>query len=198
MTHNSLVSLEEAKGIWTAVIEKAPVRPAPSQGARWTGAPEVGPNGATLIVFSDSLDKALASFVLANGAAASGKKVTMFFTFWGLSVLKRREPVRVPKDLMGRMFGWMLPSHAGRLSLSKLNFGGMGRLMMVGRMRSQKVDMLEDMIAAARVAGVRFIACQMSMDIMGVKREELVEGVEIGGVATYMEAATGSGVNLFL
>ena len=198
MTHNSLVSLEEAKGIWTAVIEKAPVRPAPSQGARWTGAPEVGPNGATLIVFSDSLDKALASFVLANGAAASGKKVTMFFTFWGLSVLKRREPVRVPKDLMGRMFGWMLPSHAGRLSLSKLNFGGMGRLMMVGRMRSQKVDMLEDMIAAARRAGVRFIACQMSMDIMGVKREELVEGVEIGGVATYMEAATGSGVNLFL
>ena len=160
--------------------------------------PEVGPNGATLIVFSDSLDKALASFVLANGAAASGKKVTMFFTFWGLSVLKRREPVRVPKDLMGRMFGWMLPSHAGRLSLSKLNFGGMGRLMMVGRMRSQKVDMLEDMIAAARRAGVRFIACQMSMDIMGVKREELVEGVEIGGVATYMEAATGSGVNLFL
>ncbi|MBL8968604.1 MAG: DsrE/DsrF/DrsH-like family protein, partial [Spirochaetaceae bacterium] len=154
--------------------------------------------GATLIVFSDDMDKALASFVLANGAAATGKEVTMFFTFWGLSVIKRRERVRAPKDFMGRMFGLMLPKHPGALSLSKMNFGGLGPAMMRGRMKRQNVDAIETMIAAAKAAGARLVACQMSMDIMGVKREELIDGVEIGGVASYMEAADGANVNLFV
>ena len=140
----------------------------------------------------------MASFVLANGAASVGKEVTMFFTFWGLSVIKRPERVRASKDFMGRMFGMMLPRNAGRLALSKMNFGGLGAVMMKSRMNSKNVDALETMIAQAIKSGVRLVACQMSMDIMGVAREELIDGVEIGGVATYMEAAGSSGVNLFI
>ncbi len=191
MTGHTLAALEEASGVYTATIRKnPPARKAPEGAA--------GGDGATIIVFSDDMDKALASFVLANGAASAGKKTTMFFTFWGLSVLKRAERVRVRKDFMGKMFGLMLPRNAGKLSLSKMNFGGLGRVMMKGRMKAKKVDSLAAMIEGARKAGVRFVACQMSMDIMGVAREELIDGVEIGGVATYMEAAGQASVNLFL
>jgi peroxiredoxin family protein len=153
---------------------------------------------ATLIVFSDDFDRALASFVIANGAAASGKKVTMFFTFWGLSVVKRRKAPRVAKDFMGRMFGMMLPKNSGKLSLSKLNMGGMGAAMMKSRMKAKKIDQLEIMMESALKAGVRMTACQMSMDIMGVAREELMDGVEIGGVASYLDAASGANLNLFI
>lgn len=190
MTGNRLVSMAESGGVITAVVEKGSGAKAPAAGATL--------DGATFIVFSDDLDKALASLVLANGAASAGKKPTMFFTFWGLSVLKRRDKPSVAKDLMGRMFSWMLPSHMGALSLSKMNFGGAGALMMKGRMKAKRVDQLEEMMAQAVKAGVRLVACQMSMDIMGVAREELIDGVEIGGVATYMEAASGSNVNLFI
>ncbi len=193
ITGNILVSLEETRGVFTATIEKAIPGNVPS-GAETKAAAK----GATLIVFSDDMDKALASFVLANGAASVGKEVTMFFTFWGLSVIKRPERVRTSKDFMGRMFGMMLPRNAGRLSLSKMNFGGLGALMMKGRMKAKNVDALESMMAQSLKSGVRLVACQMSMDIMGVAREELIDGVEIGGVATYMEAAGNSGVNLFL
>ena len=152
----------------------------------------------TLIVFSNDLDKALASFVIANGAAASGKKVTMFFTFWGLSVIKRAQPVKVRKDLMGRMFGWLLPQSSKKLALSKMNFAGMGPGMMRGRMKSKRIDSLETMIETALRAGVKLTACQMSMDIMGVSKEELIDGVELGGVASYLDAASSAGVNLFI
>jgi len=190
MTGNRLVSLEESGGVITAVIEKGSGAKAPAAGTAL--------DGATFIVFSDALDTALASLVLANGAASAGKKPTMFFTFWGLSVLKRRDKPSVAKDLMGRMFSWMLPAHMGALALSKMNFGGAGALMMKGRMKAKRVDQLEEMMAQAVKAGVRLVACQMSMDIMGIAREELIDGVEIGGVATYMEAASGSNVNLFI
>jgi NADPH-dependent 2,4-dienoyl-CoA reductase/sulfur reductase-like enzyme/peroxiredoxin family protein/rhodanese-related sulfurtransferase/TusA-related sulfurtransferase len=190
MTGNRLVSVEESGGVITAVVEKGSgVKPAAGGGSL---------DGATFVVFSDDLDKALASLVLANGAASAGKKPTMFFTFWGLSVIKRKKKPHVAKDLMGRMFSMMLPGHMGELSLSKMNFGGAGALMMKGRMKSKKVDQLETMMEQALRAGVRLVACQMSMDIMGVAREELMDGVEIGGVATYMEAATNSNVNLFI
>jgi len=190
MTGNRLVSIEESGGIITAVVEKGTgTKPASAGGAL---------DGATFVIFSDDLDKALASLVLANGAASAGKKPTMFFTFWGLSVIKRKRKPRVAKDFMGRMFSFMLPGHMGELSLSKMNFGGAGALMMKGRMKSKKVDQLETMMELALKAGVRLVACQMSMDIMGVAREELIDGVEIGGVATYMEAASLSNVNLFI
>ncbi|MDX9899715.1 MAG: FAD-dependent oxidoreductase, partial [Spirochaetia bacterium] len=190
MTGNRLLSIEESTGIITAVVEKGTgVKPSSGGGSL---------DGATFVVFSDDLDKALASLVLANGAASAGKKPTMFFTFWGLSVIKRAKKPRVAKDFMGRMFSMMLPAHMGKLSLSKMNFGGAGGLMMKGRMKSKKVDQLEVMMEHALRSGVRLVACQMSMDIMGVTREELIDGVEIGGVATYMEAATNANVNLFI
>jgi peroxiredoxin family protein len=111
--------------------------------------------------------------------------------------MKKDKP-RVAKDFMGKMFGMMLPKHAGQLSLSKMNFGGMGSIMMKSRMKAKQVDQLEQMIQTAKAAGVRMVACQMSMDIMGVSKEELMDGVEIGGVATYMEAASDARVNLFI
>lgn len=190
MTGHRLLGLEEAGGVLTATVEKAGQKPATTV--------QSGPKGATFIVFSDDLDRALATFVLANGAAASGKATTLFFTFWGLSVLKRAAKPPVRKDLLGRMFGWMLPAHPGRLALSRMDFLGLGRLMMKGRMKAKSVASLEAMMAAARKAGVRLVACQMSMDLMGIAREELVDGVEIGGVATYMESASASDVNLFI
>ncbi len=158
----------------------------------------VGIKNKTLIVFSDDLDRALASFVIANGAAATGSKVTMFFTFWGLNVIKKPGVPLADKDLMGKMFGLMLPKSSQGLGLSKINFGGIGGAMMRKRMKDKHVDSLESMIMQAKRAGVQMIACQMSMDIMGVEASELLDGVTIGGVATYLEEAEKSNVNLFI
>ena len=204
LTKNLLVSLEHSAGRVEAVVEKASGQARLLNMAAQAGASggvkvvQNGEHGATFIVFSNDMDKALASFVLANGAASVGKNVTMFFTFWGLSVLMRKKKPSVSKDFMGRMFSFMLPKHAGGLALSHMNFAGMGPLMMKSRMKAKNVDQLEQMMDSALKAGVRMVACQMSMDLMGVDREELINGVEIGGVATYMEAATQSGVNLFI
>jgi NADPH-dependent 2,4-dienoyl-CoA reductase/sulfur reductase-like enzyme/peroxiredoxin family protein/TusA-related sulfurtransferase/rhodanese-related sulfurtransferase len=152
----------------------------------------------TIIVFSDDLDRALASFVIANGAASMGKKVTMFFTFWGLNVIKKQEKPRTRKGMMDRMFGLMMPGHAGKLPLSNMNMGGLGRSMMKHRMKSKNVDALEVMIDNAIRGDVQMLACQMSMDVMGVRSEELIEGVRIGGVANYLEEAESSNLNLFI
>jgi NADPH-dependent 2,4-dienoyl-CoA reductase/sulfur reductase-like enzyme/peroxiredoxin family protein/TusA-related sulfurtransferase/rhodanese-related sulfurtransferase len=198
LTGNSLLGIEEERGIFEVRIQKTSGASASRLGSASMAPQTSGSKGATLIVFSDDFDRALASFVIANGAAASGKKVTMFFTFWGLSVIKRRDKPRVAKDLMSRMFGMMLPKDSGRLSLSKMNFGGIGAAMMKGRMSAKKIDQLETMIEGALKAGVRMTACQMSMDIMGVSREELMDGVEIGGVASYLDAADSSSLNLFV
>jgi NADPH-dependent 2,4-dienoyl-CoA reductase/sulfur reductase-like enzyme/peroxiredoxin family protein/rhodanese-related sulfurtransferase/TusA-related sulfurtransferase len=197
LTGNTMASLSREGGRIEALIEKG--RPlGDTARAANAGAHGASAEGATFIVFSSELDKALASFVLASGAASVGKKVTMFFTFWGLSVILKKKKPRVRKDLMGRMFGAMLPSHSGKLKLSSMNFAGIGPAMMRGRMAAKGVDSLEAMMEAALKAGVRFVACQMSMDVMGVKAEELMDGVEIGGVATYMGAAEEAGVNLFI
>jgi peroxiredoxin family protein/TusA-related sulfurtransferase/rhodanese-related sulfurtransferase len=152
----------------------------------------------TIIVFSDDLDRALASFVIANGAASMGKKVTMFFTFWGLNVIKKPHKPRMRKGMMDRMFGIMMPGHAGKLPLSSMNMGGIGRTMMKQRMRSKNVDALEVMIDNAKRGEVQMIACQMSMDVMGVREEELIDGIRVGGVANYLEEAESSNLNLFI
>ncbi len=200
MTGNALVSLDSSGGVIEAVIERgqAPSGDARLGSASLRGGPRENGNGATLIVFSNDLDRALASFVLANGAAATGKDVTMFFTFWGLSVIRKAKGARVKKDFMGAMFGALLPKGMKKLALSSMNFGGMGGMMMKARMRSKGVDQVETMFEQARASGVRMIACQMSMDIMGIQAQELLDGVEIGGVATYMEAASLGAVNLFV
>lgn len=191
MTGNRVVRVNEEKGVITAVLEKGneacPVVKSGNSG-----------NNKTLIVFSDDLDKALASFVIANGAASTGRKVTMFFTFWGLNVIKKEHPGKVKKDTMGKMFGMMLPSGSRKLSLSKMNMMGIGTKMMRKIMRNKQIDSLESLIEQARANGVEFIACQMSMDVMGVKKEEFIDGVNVGGVATYLERAEEANVNLFV
>lgn len=154
--------------------------------------------GKTLIMFSDDLDKALATFVLANGAAATGQKVTVFFTFWGLNVIKKLRKPAVEKDIFGKMFVMMLPSSSLNLKLSKMSMGGIGGRMMRYIMNRKGIDSLESLRQQALDNGVEFIACQMSMDVMGVKREELLDEVTVGGVATYMERADKANVNLFI
>ncbi len=139
-------------------------------------------NGQTIVVFSNDLDKALASFIIANGAKASGKDVTMFFTFWGLNIL-RKENVNVKKSFIDTMFGLMMPKGAEKLTLSKMNMFGMGSAMMKWVMKNKNVSTLAELIKQAQENGVKFIACNMSMEVMGIKQEELIDGVEIGGVA---------------
>ncbi|MFH1266216.1 MAG: DsrE/DsrF/DrsH-like family protein, partial [Planctomycetota bacterium] len=152
----------------------------------------------TLVLFSGDLDKALAGFIIANGAAAMGSSVTMFFTFWGLNILRKREKVGVAKNLVERMFGWMMPRGADRLKLSKMNMGGLGAAMIKGIMRHKNVASLPELIHAAQEAGVRLVACSMSMDLMGIRREELIDGIEEGGVAMYLNQAEAGNVNLFV
>ena len=136
--------------------------------------------------------------ILANGAASTGKKVTMFFTFWGLNVIKKTNKPAVKKDFMGKMFSMMMPSDSKKLKLSKMNMLGMGTWMMRKRMEKLGVDSLEKMIQTAIDNGVEMIACQMSMDVMGVKKEELFDNVQIGGVAAFLESAEESNMSLFV
>jgi NADPH-dependent 2,4-dienoyl-CoA reductase/sulfur reductase-like enzyme/peroxiredoxin family protein/rhodanese-related sulfurtransferase/TusA-related sulfurtransferase len=152
----------------------------------------------TLVVFSDAFDKAMAAFIIANGAAAMGGSVTMFFTFWGLNLLRRSQAVAVQKTFVERMFGWMMPRGANKATLSKMNMAGMGTAMMKGIMRKKNVLSLPELIAAAQKSGVRLVACTMTMDLMGIKREELIDGVEEGGVAMYLDRAGSANVNLFI
>ena len=191
-TGNKFVSKTSEGGYHTVVIEKreacaSAVTPA-SGGSR----------DKTFIMFSDSLDRAIATFVLANGAAATGGKVTIFFTFWGLNVIKKRRKPHVEKDIFGRMFAWMLPSDSTCLHLSKMSMLGLGDRLMRHIMRRKNISQLEELMREAVYNGVELIACQMTMDMMGISRDELIDGVTVGGVATYMERAGNSGVNLFI
>ena len=154
-------------------------------------------NGQTIVVFSNDLDKALASFIIANGAKASGKDVTMFFTFWGLNIL-RKSNIKVKKGFMDAMFGFMMPKGAKKLTLSKMNFGGLGTLMMKSVMKDKNISTLTELMSQAQQSGVKFIACKMSMDVMGIKEEELIDGVEIGGVAKYIAESNNANSNLFI
>ena len=152
----------------------------------------------SLVVFSGDLDRVLASFILATGAAAMGQQVRMFFTFWGLNILKSEDRPKVAKDTMEKMFDIMLPAHPGKLALSQMNMGGMGPVMIKKIMKKHNVDSLETLIKNAIGMGVHVVACAMSMDLMGIKKEEFIEGVEIGGVASYLGATEDSGLNLFI
>lgn len=190
-TGNKLIQKKEDAGKFIVVVQK--------------GEPKSCKNittcdgkAKTLILFSDDLDKALATFVLANGAAATGQKVTIFFTFWGLNMLKKVKKPKVKKDIFGKMFSMMLPAHSLKLKLSKFNMLGMGSWMMRLIMKQKGIDSLESLRQQALDNGVEFIACQMSMDVMGVKKEELMDEVTIGGVATYMNRAEEANINLFI
>ncbi len=153
----------------------------------------------TLIVFSGELDKQIAAFVIANGAAAMGDDVTMFFTFWGLNVLRRdRSTPTSGKTFLQGMFARMMPRGPARLSMSHMNLLGIGPRLMTRVMRQQNILTLEELIATAREQGIKMIACTMSMDVMGLRREEFIDGLEYAGVATYLGEANGANVNLFV
>lgn len=155
-------------------------------------------DGATLVVFSGDLDKAIASFIIATGAASMGKPVTMFFTFWGLNILKKKSKPSIKKDTVEKMFDMMLPSSTSKLPLSKMNMAGMGPKMINHIMNKNNVDSLDTLIENALKMNVNMVACSMSMDLMGIKKEELIDGIEIGGVASYLASTEDSGLNLFI
>lgn len=190
-TGNKLITTEDSSGYHTVVIEKSPINSQEDTPVKMS-------KNKTLIMFSDDLDKALATFVLANGAAATGHKVTIFFTFWGLNVIKKELKPVLKKDIFGKMFSWMLPSSSKKLHLSKMSMLGVGDKMMRHIMKTKNINSLEELRQQALASGVEFIACQMSMDMMGIQKEELLDGVTIGGVATYMERAEDANVNLFV
>ena len=188
-TGNELKSLSEKDGVIYATVVK---RDAPAPEKREFE------HGKTFVVFSGDLDKAIASFIMANGAAAMGRPVTMFFTFWGVSLLRRPEKVRVKKSFIGKMFSIMLPRGSKKLGLSRMNFGGIGAKMIRTVMKQNGVSSLEELIESARQKGVKFVACQMSMELMGITAEELIDGVELGGVATMLGSTEKSDLTYFI
>jgi len=157
-----------------------------------------GRDAKNIIVFSGDLDKAIASFIIANAAAAMGRHVEMFFTFWGLNILRKPEKVGVKKDFLSRMFGMMMPRGSKRLGLSKMNMLGLGPKMIRGVMMKKNIASLEELIDTARKSGVELVACSMSMDVMGIKPEELIDGVRISGAAAMLANAEESDMSLFI
>lgn len=186
-TGNELIELSCNKGISSAKIKKG--QNSISNGNK---------NNKNMIVFSGDLDKAIASFIIANGAAAMGRKVTMFFTFWGLNIIRRPEKVKIKKNFISKMFAMMMPRGSKKLSLSKMNMGGMGAKMIRTIMKDKNIDSLEDLIKLAQDNGVELIACSMSMDVMGIKQEELIDGVTLSGVATMLANGEESDMSLFI
>ncbi|MEY8353025.1 FAD-dependent oxidoreductase [Lachnospiraceae bacterium 54-53] len=188
-TGNILVSSQSRENDYVALVKK---------GSNASPAASRAPEGKTVIVFSGDLDKVLAGFIIANGAAAMGRPVTMFFTFWGLTALRKPEKQPVRKSLMEAMFGAMLPRGSKKLKLSKMNMGGMGTAMMKKIMKDKNVDSLETLIRKAMDSGIKIVACTMSMDVMGIRPGELIDGVSLGGVGAYLGDAEESNVNLFI
>ncbi len=155
-------------------------------------------SGTSMVVFSGDLDKALAALIIANGAAAMGQEVTLFFTFWGLNILRKKENVKVEKDFMRTMFGKMMPQGTDKLGLSKMNMFGIGSKMIKGIMKKNNVNTLDELIQSALDNGVNLVACNMSMEIMGITEEELIDGVDLGGVAAFVGSADKSSINMFI
>lgn len=199
MSNNTLLQLTKLPtGMIEAYLRKGVIETSAST-PTGTGAQVIQTsNASTMVVFSGDLDKAIASFIIANGAASSGKKVTMFFTFWGLNIIRKDEKVPVNKNFIGKMFGAMMPRGSRKLTLSNMNMMGMGSKMIRSLMKSKNISSLEELIQMAIDQGVEIVACQMSMDLMGITREELIDGVGIGGVGYYLGQADQSGHNLFI
>ena len=186
---HELLSLERKEEHLEALLRK---------GGGTVSSPAPGGDGAAIVLFSNDFDKAMAALIIACGMAASGMKVGIFFTFWGLSVLRRNPGPRVSKGFVSRLFGWMLPRGAEKLALSKMNMAGIGTAMMKHVMKSRNVTSLPELIREARALGVRFVACEMAMDVMGLAREELIEVDEVAGVASFAQMARESGRTLFI
>ena len=191
-TGHELVGLEPAeRGSYRATV----VKRSPAAGGNMQPS---GKRAMTNVVFCDDFDKAVAAFIIANGASAAGYDVTLFFTFWGLNILRKSGPVTARKNLIEKMFGFMMPKGADRLALSKMNMAGMGLAMIKGIMKHKNVMALPALIAQAKLSGVRLVVCTMSMDLMGIKSEELIDGIEEGGVAMYIDHLSRSSAGLFI
>ena len=189
-TGNILEKLEIKDGVIEAVVTKNESNSIMAKGS--------GGNDKTFVVFSGDLDKAIAAFIMSNGAVAMGRKITVFFTFWGLNILRKAKKVRVRKNLIEKMFGAMMPRGSKKLGLSRMNMCGMGAKMIRWVMKNKNVSSLEELMQNAIDHGVRIVACQMSMDIMGIRKEELIDGVELGGVATFLGSCETSDATLFI
>ncbi len=190
-TGNPLLSIKDDHGRIEAVVGKG-------QGGGAVASVAAGPKRSTLIMFSDDLDRALAGFIMATGFASLGQEVTMFFSFWGLNILRKDSPPAMRKDLLSRMFGWMMPRGPRKLTLSKMHFAGAGTAMMKYVMTSKQVSSLPELVAQARYMGVKLVACEMAMNVMGIRQEELLDGVETAGVATFAGMAEKSTTTLFI
>lgn len=152
----------------------------------------------TIVLFSGDLDKAIAAFIIANGAAAYDHDVTIFFTFWGLNTMRKDEVVKTNKGLLEKAFGWMMPRGANKLGLSKMNMLGMGPKMIKHVIKKHNALTLPQLIELAQEQGVKLVACTMTMDLLGLQEEELIDGMEYAGVAAYLGDATNARVNLFI
>lgn len=192
-TGNDLLSVKVEKGLVIVLLRKAETTVVTSGGT------PVTKDKLTLVVFSDDLDKVMASMVIANGALAMGKPVSLFFTFWGLDVIRREEAPSVNKPLMDRMFTSMLPSGPGHLnSISKMDMHGLGAKMIRKVMHDKGVETPSNLLKSLVDGGAQLIACQMSMDVMGIQKAELIDGVELGGVVAFLGEAGESGTTLFI
>ena len=189
-TGNTLVSNETKDGKVVAVIQKG-------KSVILNDKPK-GNGGTTIVLFSGDMDKALASLIIAQGTRAMNKPATVFCTFWGLNLLRKPKSPHVKKSLLEKMFGFMMPKGAKKFKLSKMNMAGMGSKMMKHVMKKKNVPLLEEQLENAKKAGVRFLACTMSMDIMGIKKEELIDGIEYVGVATYLAECQEASTTLFI
>lgn len=191
-TGNTFISSEDEGNAFHVLIQKGSDCPVPE-----TDRCNIL-KGKTMVVFDGDMDKAMAAFIIANGAAAMGSQVTMFFTFWGLNVLRKGQRIKVKKGFMEKMFGMMMPRGVDKLKISRMNMAGMGTVMMKKVMRKKNVSSLQELMESAMKNGVRIVACTMSMDVMGITKEELVDGIEYAGVASYLGAADEANVNLFI
>lgn len=152
----------------------------------------------TIVLFSGELDKAIAAFIIANGAAAYDHEVTIFFTFWGLNTLRKDEVVKTKKGWLERAFGGMMPRGVNKLGLSKMNMAGLGPKMIKHVMKKHNAMSLPQLVELAQEQGVKLVACTMTMDLLGLQQEELIDGLEYAGVAAYLGDAADARVNLFI
>lgn len=194
VTKNSLVNLEKKDGSIFAVLQKGDKKKLVESEKENKIIEDK--NGMTIVVFSGDLDKAIAAFIIANGALAMGKKVTMFFTFWGLTILKKQNLKK--NSIIEKMFAMMLPKNSQGLPVSKMNFGGIGAKLIRAVMKKKNIMSLEELMAKSIESGVNITACTMSMDVMGITPEELIDGINYGGVGNYLGAAEDSNNNLFI
>ena len=190
-TGNKLLSIDSAEGVITARVQKGAEKKAEKAVGTMT-------QDKTMVVFSGDLDKAIAAFIIANGAASMGHKVTMFFTFWGLNILRKPKAPKVRKNFIERMFGMMMPRGTEKLTISRMNMGGAGTAMIKGIMKKKNVSSLHELMQSALASGVTIQACQMSMDLMGIKKEELIDGIDVVGVATFIHASDDSNATMFI